>query len=135
MNTKAAIVAVALALTSGATLAHADQLAAQAGVEPGVYSQIQLNRIISARAEGDSTTLQFILDNPEGSAPVSRSSATFGVPSTKAGKGVSAGDRQLAAQAGVEPGVYSTTQMMRLLTARSEGQDDTVRFILENPEG
>lgn len=49
--------------------------------------------------------------------------------------GVSAGDAQLARIAGVEPGVYSTAQLIRLDQARQDNDAETVRFILASPEG
>ncbi|MCR8724030.1 hypothetical protein [Frigidibacter sp. ROC022] len=48
---------------------------------------------------------------------------------------VSAGDAQLALALGVEPGVYTTDQLIRLNNARQENDAETTRFILASPGG
>ncbi len=46
---------------------------------------------------------------------------------------VSPGDVQLAASAGVEPGVYTTAQMIQVIEARREGDEAQVAFVLSKP--
>jgi hypothetical protein len=43
---------------------------------------------------------------------------------------INAGDAQLAAAAGVEPGAYSRAQLIELLDAQQEGDDERIAFIL-----
>jgi len=43
---------------------------------------------------------------------------------------VSAGDVQLALKAGVEPGAYSTSQLIRLIDAQRENRTGQINFIL-----
>lgn len=45
-------------------------------------------------------------------------------------QGIPAGEVQLAASAGVAPGVYSSAQMVQLIEARRDGDADRVSFIL-----
>ncbi len=48
---------------------------------------------------------------------------------------VSQGDAQLAANAGVQPGLYTTNQLIQLIDAQREGDQQTVDFILSQPGG
>jgi len=48
---------------------------------------------------------------------------------------VSSGDAQLAAIAGVQPGLYSASQMTQLIEARREGDQQTINFILSQSAG
>lgn len=46
---------------------------------------------------------------------------------------VSPGDVQLAASAGVEPGAYTTSQMIQIIEARREGDTTQLAFVLSQP--
>lgn len=48
---------------------------------------------------------------------------------------VSSGDAQLASIAGVQPGIYSATQLTQLIEARRDGDQQTVDFILSQSGG
>lgn len=93
------------------------QLAALAGVESGVYSIAQLNRLNQAIADNDYGTIRLIESQANGD--------TFSTQS-----GVSAGDAQLAALVGVTPGSLTTAQLIRLDNALSDGDDTTANYIL-----
>lgn len=93
------------------------QLAALAGVEPGVYSVSQLVRLSQAQTDNDYGTIRLIESQANGE--------TFSTQS-----GVSAGDAQLAALVGVTPGSLTTAQMIRLDNALSDGDDTTANYIL-----
>lgn len=141
MTSKALFAALALSLTAGAALAQSinpgvAQLAAQAGVEPGLYSQAQLIRLIDAQQDNQNAEVDYILANPEGPVAVSRG-VTEGTTLSQANAagGVNAGVAQLAAQAGVQPGLYSQAQLIQLISARQDNDDSLVRFIMEDPQG
>ena len=137
MKAMAIFSAALLSLTAGAALAQGvgqgdAQLAASAGVQPGLYSTSQLVRLIEAQRANQDNEVNWILANPEGPAAVARGAGSPAAVST-AGRGP--GADQLARSAGVEPGRYSTDQLIRLIEAQRENQDDVVRFILANPQG
>ena len=47
---------------------------------------------------------------------------------------VNAGDVQLALQAGVEPGAYSTSQLSRIIEAQSENRTNQVSYVLNEAD-
>ncbi|MCV6595546.1 MAG: hypothetical protein OIF40_00490 [Mangrovicoccus sp.] len=121
--------AAAIAALSGFAAhanAGADQLAARAGVEAGAYSVNELTRIAAERHESNranSNRLNFELGH--GGAEVGRAGA---------GGALSAGEIQLAARAGVEPGVYSLNELTRLIAESHEsgrGNDNRSKLILD----
>ncbi len=77
--------AFAVLVVSGAAFAQSVspgdvQLAASAGVEPGVYTTAQMIQVIEARREGDTTQLAFVLSQP--SPVITRADFTAAIPST-----------------------------------------------------
>ena len=56
--------------------------------------------------------------------------ATAFVATASAAQLASAGDAQLALKVGVEPGAYSTSQLIRLLEAQRDNDTNRVNFIL-----
>jgi hypothetical protein len=112
-------IAAAIATTAFATPTLAsDQLAAAAGVEPGVYSTAQLIQMISALEEGDTAAYRFVRD---GGGEVVSSQSPFGDAQPR--------NAQLAAAAGVEPGAYSTAELARMIAALEENDSQTYRFV------
>ena len=125
------IAAVATALTAGIASAQSvspgvAQLAASAGVSPTAYTQSQLIRLIEAQRNNDQQAIDFIMG--QAGADVSRSDK---------GASGSAGDAQLAALAGVEPGRFTTNELVRLIDAQRDNDRQEVDFILSgtNREG
>lgn len=115
--------ALAAVLSAGAVSAQSvnpgvAQLAAIAGVSPEGFTANQLQRLIQAQRDQDREEVAFILS--QAGADVSRADTT----------GVASSDAQLAALAGVEPGVYSTNELQRLIDAERNNDSETVNFIL-----
>ncbi|MGB5559223.1 MAG: hypothetical protein WBN04_14575 [Paracoccaceae bacterium] len=52
------------------------------------------------------------------------------VAGTASAQTASPGDLQLALQAGVQPGAYSTSQLIRLLEAQRDNETNRINFIL-----
>jgi hypothetical protein len=118
------IAALAAALTAGVASAQSvnpgvAQLAASVGVSATAFTPAQMIRLEQAQRENDQQTIDFILSQANGA--VSRSDK---------GASVSAGDVQLARIAGVEPGLYSTAELSRLIDAQRNDRSDEVNFIL-----
>lgn len=117
------IAVLATALTAGVVAAQTvnpgvAQLAATVGVSPTAFTPAQLIRLEQAQRDNDRQTIDFILSQANGS--VSRSDK---------GASLSAGDVQLSRLAGVEPGLYSTSELVRLIDAQRDNDSDLVRFI------
>ncbi len=128
MFTKSILALTVVALTSpfagtamAGDTAGAEQLARLAGVPAGEYTVAQMVQLQEARREGDKAAEAFILS--KGKSAVSRSDKAEGAA-------VSSGAEQLARLVGVEPGAYSVSEMVRLQTAISEGDRQTIAFIL-----
>lgn len=98
-----------------------NNLALSLGVEPGRYSPQQLVALKSAKVDNDQSRIAFITSG--------------GHPETGTSE-VSAGAVQLALSLGLEPGLYSLNQLVRI---RGYIKDDgpmnsfRIRQILENP--
>lgn len=123
--------ALATALSAGVASAQSvnpgvAQLAASAGVSPYAFTQSQLIRLVDAQRNNDAEEIAFIL---------SQSSDNQVARSDMGGDAVSS-DAQLAAAAGVAPGLYTVSELQRLITARTNNDDEAVAFILsgENRE-
>jgi hypothetical protein len=106
---KTATTALVLVLAAGAASAQSinagdAQLAAAAGVEPGVYSRAQLIQLLDAQQEGDSEKVAFILS--QGTADVGRASVF------ESDAAVGPGWDQIADVNGVERGVYSKQELI-----------------------
>ena len=117
------IAALATALTAGVVSAQTvnpgvAQLAASVGVSATSFTPAQLIRLEQAQRENDQHAIDFILSQANGS--VSRSDK---------GASLSAGDVQLSRIAGVEPGLYSTSELVRLIDAQRDNDSELVRFI------
>lgn len=93
------------------------QLAASVGVAPGSLTQAQMIQLDQALSDGDATKANYIIDQAHGDS-ISTQSVT------------SAGDAQLAALVGVEPGSLTRAQMIRLDQAQKDGDASTANFIL-----
>ena len=109
-------IAAAIAAVIAAPVMASDQLAHAAGVEPGVYTTAELTRMIRALEENDATTYRFVRDS--GAEIVSSQSPAIG-----------GGTSQLARAAGVEPGTYSTAELIRMGRALEENDHSEYRFV------
>jgi hypothetical protein len=87
--------------TSSANNAGLDQLAASAGVEPGQFNANELQRLIQAKADGDTTEVRFILSGANRTAP-------------NPAEVVTPGEAQLAAAIGVDPAQYTLAELVAL---------------------
>lgn len=117
---------LALALSLGTPALAGDtvspgqrKLAEIAGVQPGVYSQAQLQQLINAQRDNDRARVNFILNS---AVPVYETISSRHVPT--------AGQQTLAKSAGVEVGRYSTAEMVQLIKAQSNGNTEAVDLIL-----
>ncbi len=117
------IAALATALTAGVVSAQTvnpgvAQLAASVGVSATAFTPSQLIQLEQAQRENDALAIDFILGQANGSV-------------TRSDKGVSlsAGDEQLSRIAGVEPGLYSTSELIRLIDAQRDNDGEQVKFI------
>lgn len=123
---KTSILALAAVAVTAPAFADSASLARSVGVEPGVYSVEQLAELKAAQSSDDFSTVKFILDNPEGAnagAVASKSTTTLASASTDA----------LAASVGVEPGVYSVSQLVALKAALDSDDYSSAAFIRANP--
>ena len=98
------------------------QLEAEAGVPAGVMSTSDLYRLIRAQRENDQTTVSFLL-NRAGLLPADQAGVEVYVMPED-------GNAQLAAQVGVEPGVYTTNELTRLLKAQQDNDLAAIDFIM-----
>lgn len=116
------ISAAAVALSAGVAFANPGiaQLAAEAGVSPNGYTQNQLIQLLDAQRDNDTARVQFIMSQA-GQSAVTRSDM---------GAGAVSNDAQLAAAAGVEPGVYTINELQRLIDAKDDNDDQEINFIL-----
>ena len=111
------------ALTSALILAFAapgfanEQLARNLGVEPGVYETHELIQLAQAREDGNRTLEAYILGG--GAEVVSTQSFETTVSND-----------QMARSLGVEPGMYSTPELILLAKAREDGDKMREKHIL-----
>lgn len=108
MFVKTTTVALTVMLMAGSAFAQSAstgeaQLAALAGVEPGIYSASQMTRLIEARRDGDQQTVDFILSQSGGD--VTRADTT------DSGPAVGPGWDMMARANGVEPGLYTAAEL------------------------
>lgn len=89
------------ASSTAASNAGVDQLAASAGVEQGQFSANELQRLIKAQADDDTTTERFILSG------ASRNAAN-------PAEVVTPGEAQLAASIGVDPAQYTLAELIAM---------------------
>jgi hypothetical protein len=108
MFMKTTATALTVLLMAGAAFAQsvspgAVQLAAIAGVEPGMYSANQLIRLIDAQRDSDQQAVDFILS--QSAADTTRFNSASGEPA------VGAGWDMIARLNGVEPGQYTASEL------------------------
>jgi hypothetical protein len=121
---------VALGLAAGAASAQSvnpglEQLAALAGVNAAGYTQADLVNLIDAQRSNDQEKAAFITATASGVASRAETAGYVGL---------SQGDVQLAKLAGVEPGVYSASELNRLIAAKNANDPQTVAFILNHTD-
>ena len=107
--------AVIASLLSGVAFAGASsdaQLAASAGVQPGVYTAAELQAIIDAKRDNDTRGVAYVTSGANRATP---GASTDG-----------AGLEQLAHAAGVQPGQYTQAELVGLIEAQKE--NDSVRI-------
>lgn len=91
------------------------QIALAAGVQPGTVSKADLLAAIEAKRENDDTRAAYYLSaSSKPSASISDS----------------VGSAQLALEAGVEPGRFTTAELLELINAKRENDSTRVNFIL-----
>ena len=125
IKTFTATAAIALSVFAGAATAQSvnpgkQQLADELGVEVTDFTTAQLITLEGAVRENDDEMIRFILSKAGG--VTARADFSDGV--------VTAGDVQLARIAGVEPGRYTTEELVRLKAAQDNNEDETIAFIL-----
>lgn len=108
----------AVALSAGFAFANpgTDQLASQAGVSANDYTQAQLIELLQAQRDNDDARIRFIMSQA-------------GQNTMMEGEVVS-NDAQLAAAAGVAPGLYTANELQRLITAKRNNDSQLTNFIL-----
>ncbi len=121
--------AVATTLSAGMAAASSglDQLAASAGVSANDFTAAQLIQLRDAQRDNDQERISFILSQA-GTGTVTRSDMGSSEISQNA---------QLAASAGVAPGLYTTGELQVLIEAKRDNDIERARFILsgENRKG
>lgn len=90
--------------------AGAAQMAATAGVEAGVYSLNELQRLIKAQEDNDMETIDYILSGGDREMTMKKSEVT-------------PGEEQLAVELGVNPKLY-TLQELTEMKARKDSADN-----------
>lgn len=125
MLAKSIITVMSLAIAAPAFAASGtDQLAAQLGVAPGVYTLAQLTQLQSARNDNDQQRFDFILS--QAGVEATRNAVASGA--------VNPGVAQIAAQVGVSPNAYSLNDLIGLQNAIQANDSQTVAFILGGSE-
>lgn len=111
-----ALIALTLAGSGAAFAAQAtsdSQLAASAGVAVGQYTAAELQSIIDARRDNDTSALNYYLSGANRSTPAQTDAAG-----------------QLAKIAGVAPGTYSASELALIIEARKDNDTEKAAFIL-----
>lgn len=109
----AALAGVALPVPNASSDA---QLAASAGVQPGVYTAAELQAIIDAKRDNDSRKAAFYVSGANRAAPAANTEG--------------AGLDQLAQAAGVQPGQYTQAELVGIIEARKENDAVQLNFWL-----
>lgn len=91
------------------------QLALAAGVQPGSLSKADLLALIEAKRDNDSAAVNFYLSGSNQASNVANDTA---------------GAAQLALALGVQPGQYSTAELLALQEAKRENDQYRIRAIL-----
>lgn len=118
---------VALIALSSASFAQSinpgvAQLALEAGVAPGAYTQAQLIELHDAQRDNDANAVAYILSQGANAGNTTLSS------SSQPAQGVV----QLAKLAGVEPGAYTQDELVRLRDAQLNNRPAEVNYILSH---
>ncbi|MFD0979038.1 hypothetical protein [Tropicimonas aquimaris] len=108
----------AIALAIASPVLASDQLAASAGVEPGVYTTNELITLIAAKEKGDWTVVNAILDG--------------NLTDNSGDDRTSAGHVQLAESLGVNPAAYATNELVELRRATEEQDQSRVNYLKDN---
>lgn len=119
MSVKTTFAALALIAVAGAASAASvnpgtAQLSRQLGVEPGTLSLSKLTALKAATGSDNQDLAKFIRSGGE----------------ARADRGANAGKAQIEAQLNVEPGKFTTAELIALKTARRENDSEAVKFIL-----
>lgn len=113
-----ALIALTLAGSGAAFAAQPTsdaQLAASAGVAAGQYTAAELQAIIDARRDNDTSALNYYLSG-----------------ANRSGAAQSDASGQLANLAGVAPGTYSASELALIIEARKDNDAARVAYILSN---
>lgn len=118
------IAVVSAALSAGFVSAQSinpgvAQLAASVGVSPTAFTQDQMIQLQRAQRENDRQAVDFILSQAQDE--VSRGGSAMDMV---------IGGGQLALTAGVEPGRFTTNELIRLIAAQRDNDQQTIDFIL-----
>lgn len=115
-------IALVSALGAGVASANSgiDQLAASVGVSANGFTQAQLIQLKIAQRDNDQQRIDFILSQVRGS----------NVSVSNKGDVAISQDAQLAANAGVAPGLYTANELQRLIVAKRNNNDEAVNYIL-----
>jgi len=108
------LVATAAALLIGTSAFASDQFARSLGIEPGVYTDAELVELRAAMDADDEQRIRQLTRNHDGAVVSTQSYGTMSDAST-----------QLARSVGLEPGVYTDEQMIRIRAAM-DGEDNLV---------
>lgn len=95
------------------------QLAASVGVSPTAFTQGQMIQLERAQRENDRQAIDFILSQAQDE--VSRADNSMDMVN---------GGGQLALTAGVEPGQFTTNELIRLIAAQRDNDQQAIDFIL-----
>lgn len=93
-----------------------DQMARSMGLEPGVYTDVELIQIRAAMDADEDALVRNLLDKD--STVISTQSV-----------GTSTSNAQLARSVGVEPGVYSTAELVQMRAAIDADETETLRHV------
>lgn len=113
-----ALIALTLAGSGAAFAAQPTsdaQLAASAGVAAGQYTAAELQAIIDARRDNDTSALNYYLSG-----------------ANRSGAAQSDASGQLANLAGVAPGTYSASELALIIEARKDNDAARAAYILSN---
>ncbi|WP_089230988.1 hypothetical protein [Tropicimonas sediminicola] len=108
----------AIALAVASPVLASDQLAAAAGVEPGVYTTNELVTLIAAQENGEWKVVDSILAG--------------NLTDTSADDRTAAGHVQLAESLGVNPAAYSTNELVELRKSIEEQDQTRVDYLKDN---
>lgn len=114
--------ALSTALSAGVASANSgvDQLAAIAGVQASDFTATQLVQLTDAQRDNDQQRIDFILSQAR----------TNAMTRSDMGGAAASQDAQLAADAGVAPGLYTNAELQMLIDAKRNNNSNRVQYIL-----